>query len=123
MSDLRLAVLQTVRHVEALAELLQLELSEYVRGQARRMLAQVVAGVLLVCAYLMLCFFAVVELQTLVGMRWAILAVVVFNVVLGLVALLVAALCKPAGVAPSTVQELKNDVRCVQLYLKGREKS
>lgn len=123
ISDVRQAALHATRHIEALAQLLQLELGEYARGQARRMLAAVMGAVLLVCAYLMLCFYAVVELQPLVGTRWALLAVVGVNVVLGLVALLVSALCKPAGVAPATLQELKNDVRCVQLYLKGREKS
>lgn len=123
VSDLRQAVLHATRHAESLAELLHLELGEYARGQVRRALALSVAAALFVCAYLLLCAFAVVELQPLLGTRWAILAVVLFNVALGLVALLVAALCKPAGVAPATVQEIKNDLRCVQLYLKGKEKS
>lgn len=122
VSDVRQAVLHTMQHVEALAELLHLELGEYAQRQARRAFVLAVAAVLLVSAYLMLCFYAVVELEPLVGMRWAILAVVAFNAVLGLVALLVAALCKPAGVAPATMQEIKNDVRCVQLYLKEKGK-
>lgn len=123
VSDVREAVLQITRHVEALAELFHLELREYGRSQARRATALALGVALLMCAYLLLCIFAVVELQPVMGLRWAFLAVLVFNAVAGVMALLVAVLCKPSGVAPSTVQEIKNDIRCVQLYLKGKEKS
>lgn len=123
VSDMRDAALHISRHLESLVELFHLELCEYGRGQARRLLALAVGSVLLVCAYLLLCLFAVVELQPHWGFMWAFLAVILFNVVAGGAALLVAALCKPAGVAPATAQEIKNDIRCIQLYLKGKAKS
>lgn len=123
VSNVRDAVFYATRHLETLVELFQLELCEYGRKQTRRMIALIIGAVLLLCAYMLLCIFAVVELQPLMGTMWAFLAVFAFNVVVGLVALLVGALCKPTGVAPSTVQELKNDIRCVQLYLKEKENS
>lgn len=123
VSDLRQVLLHTTSHFEALAELLQLELEEYARGQFKRLVAIVLSAALLGCAYLLLCVWAVVELSPHIGLRWAFIGVALFNVVVGLVALIVGARCKPAGVAPATMQEIKNDVRCVQLYLKERHHS
>lgn len=123
VTDLRSVSLHVFRHLESLAELFSLELREYGRRQICYMMTLIAGAVLLLCAYLVLCFFAVVALSPLIGHTWAFLAVVAFNVVAGGVMLLVAALRKPDAVAPSTVQEIKNDIRCVQLYLKGKAKS
>ncbi len=125
LGGVREAVLHVARHVEALAELIQVELEEYGRRQAKRFTAVMVGVVLLLCAYLMLCIFAVLMLQTFVikPMWAAVLAVAIFNALAGLIALLVSRCGKSAGVAPETVKELKNDIECVKLYLKGKEKS
>ena len=122
LGGVREAVLHATRHVEALAELLQVELNEYGRRQARRLTAALVGVALLLCAYLMLCVFVVLVL--ILKPTWApVLAVVIFNALGGMVALLVGKCGKPAGVAPETVKELKNDLECVKLYLKGKENS
>lgn len=126
VADLRQAAAHGAHHIGALAELLQLELGEYMRGQTRRMVALMVGGVLLACAYLLLCLLAVEALRAYTSVpdvRYALLIVVGGNVLLGLVALWIGRLCKPAAVAPATLQEIKNDVQCIQLYLKNREKS
>lgn len=123
MSDVRSAVLSATRHVESLAELFAIELREYTRSQIRRIAALVLAAVLLLCAYIVLCIWGALALMPLLGLQWALLVIVLVNVVLALVALLVAALCKPSAVAPATQQELKNDLQCVKLYLKGKGNS
>ena len=124
LGGVRESVLHATRHVEALAELLQVELNEYGRRQARRLTAALVGVALLLCAYLMLCVFAVLVLMPVLKPIWApVLAVVIFNALVGMVALLVSKCGKPGGVAPETVKELKNDLECVKLYLKGKENS
>lgn len=125
LGGVRGTVLHAMRHVEAIAELLQVELNEYGRRQARRLAAVMVGVVLLLCAYLMLCMFGVLMLQAfLIKPMWAaVLAMAIFNALAGLVALLVSKRAKSEGVAPETVKELKNDLECVKLYLRGKEKS
>lgn len=123
VSDVRGAVLSAARHFEALAELFMLELREYGQSQARRLVALLVGAVLLLSAYVMLCIFAVVLLWPVLGLDWAMGAVLAFNVVAGVVALLVAAACKPKGLAPATSQEIKDDIQCIKLYLKEKENS
>ncbi len=124
LGGVRETVLQATRHAEALVELFQTELNEYGRRQVRRLMAAVVGVALLLCAYLMLCIFAVLVLMPVLKPVWApVLAVVIFNALAGLVALLISKSGKAAGVAPETVKELKNDLECVKLYLKGKENS
>lgn len=123
LADVRETALQLTTHLEALTELFRLELKEYGARQARRA-AFLVAGVfLLLCAYLMLCAVACVLLSDCVGWLWATVSVCLFNVVLGCAGLLVAAKCKPGSVAPATVQEIKDDVQCIRIMLRGNEKS
>ena len=123
VGGVRGAVLHTMRHVEALGELLQVELQQYGQRQLRRVTWTLVGVALLLCAYMMLCFFAVTVLQQYLKPMWAVLAVVVFNALIGLIALLVGVCNKPVGVVPETLKEFKNDLECVKLYLKGKEKS
>ena len=115
VGGVRGAVLHTMRHVEALGE--------YGQRQLRRVTWTLVGVALLLCAYMMLCFFAVTVLQQYLKPMWAVLAVVVFNALVGLIALLVGVCNKPVGVVPETLKEFKNDLECVKLYLKGKEKS
>lgn len=123
VSDVRASVLHAARHLEALAELFHLELKEYGRRQTRRLIAMLVGGVLLMCAYMLLCILAVAILQPLVGHLWAFVAVLLFNLVVGMIAMLIGLKSKPAAIAPATTQELKDDIQCIKLYLKGKEKS
>ena len=63
VSDVRTAVLHATRHLESLAELLQLELHEYGRAQVRRLALLAVGGILLLCAYALLCLLLVIWLE------------------------------------------------------------
>lgn len=126
VSGVRAAVLQATRHLEALAELLQLELREYGRAQVLRVVTIVVGAALLLVAYAFFCFAAVVvshELWGFLGACIALGAVVLVNLLVGLAVLYVGIKRKPEGVAPATCRELKDDIQCVKLYLKGKEKS
>lgn len=123
VSSARSAVLHATGHLEALAELLQVELREYGRCQMRRVVAVAIGGVMLLCAYMLLCVLAVVAFGGMLGLLNSLLAVIGFNAVVGLIILLLGVKCRPAGIAPATTQEIKNDIQCVKLYLKGKEQS
>ncbi len=122
LSSVRLSVLHATQHLEALAALLQEELTEYGRKQTSRLAWLMVGCVLLGCAYLLLCVLAVLLLQPLVqSYPVAVTLALAFNLVTGFVALLISKRCKPDGVAPHTVQELKTDLEWIKLSLKGKE--
>ncbi len=118
----RASALHATQHLEALADLLQEELAEYGRKQARRLVQLLVGGLLLGCAYLLLCVLAVMLLHPLVqSYPIAIALVLVFNLAAGLVMLLIGKRCKPDGVAPHTMRELKTDLEWIERSLKGKE--
>lgn len=122
LSSVRSSVLHATQHLEAVTELLQEELTEYGRKQTSRLVWLMVGCVLLGCAYLLLCVLAVLLLQPLVqSYPVAVALVLAFNLVAGFVTLLVSKRCKPDGVAPHTVQELKTDLEWIELSLKGKE--
>lgn len=123
VSDVKGAVLHAARHLEALYELFVLELREYGRHQMRRMVAMLVGAVLLGVAYLLLCMLAVAFLAVELGLMTALVIVIAFNALAGGVAVVVAAVCKPSGIAPATGQEIKDDIQCIKLYLKGKGRS
>lgn len=122
----RAAVLHATQHFEALVELLQLELLEYGRAQVQRAALALAGVVLLVVAYLFLwmglVMYCLAEWGS-VGFICAVGAAVAFNLVAGGVALLAAVRRKPVGVAPATCRELKDDLQCIKLYLRGKDKS
>lgn len=126
VSDVRAAVLHATRHLEALAELLQLELQEYGRAQFRRMVCIAVGAVLLLVGYAFLWLVGVVVCGTLWG-AWGVYgalgAATLFNILVGLWALCRGIKRKPAGIAPATCRELNDDLQCIKLYLRGKEKS
>lgn len=126
VSGLRSAVLQSTRHFEALAQLLQFELQEYGSIQMKRIALIAVGSVLLVVAYAFFCLAAIIACKLLwgeSGMYLSIGIVVLFNMLVGLLLLGIGLKRKPAGIAPATCRELKDDLQCVKLYLKGKEKS
>lgn len=118
VSGVRAAALHATKHVEAVAELLMLELSEYGRTQMRRAIGIAVGAVFLLIAYVMLCWLVV----CCCGMMGVII-VIAFNLLVGVVFLVCAMNNKPEGIAPATCQEIKDDLQCIRLYLKGKEKS
>lgn len=126
VSDVRGAVLQFTRHVEALAELLQLELQEYGHAQVRRLVLLALGAVLLLLAYVFLCLVGILVCACVWGAVGAFSAsggVVVVNLSVGLWALHRGMKHKPEGIAPATCSELKDDLQCIKLYLKGKEES
>ncbi len=77
-------------HLESLVELFELKIQEYVRRRKRYVAAMVVGAGLLGCAYLALCIYAVLLLQPVLTLSWAVLSVALFNALVGFIALLVA---------------------------------
>lgn len=115
---------KTATHVRSLSELLRLELAEYLAQQVRRIVFFVIAGVMLLIAYLCLCAFACVVLQEcLQSWVWAVGIVCLFNLLVGLVALLCGKMCKPGPLAAATRDEIKNDVRCLKILLSDKNEN
>lgn len=126
VSGVRAAVLQATRHLEALVQLLQLELHEYGRAQVRRLVLISMGAVLLLVAYAFLCLTVICVCGLLWGGCGACIAVggVVFlNLLAGLILLCIGLKRKPEGIAPATCRELSDDLQCIKLYLRGKEKS
>lgn len=123
LADAREMLLQSSEHMGALIELFRLELREYGERQVRRIAALVAGVFLLLCAYAVFCAFACVLLSAWLGWLWAVGIVCVANVLLGVVALMFGFRCKAGPIAPATVQEIKDDVQCIKLMLKGNTKS
>ena len=119
----RRAALQATSHLEALMDLLCLELAEYGAHQARRVLALAFGVLLLLCAYFLLCLFICVALSGWLGWLGAVGVVCLFNLLVGVLALVAGLKCRPGPLAPATRQELKNDVQCIRLFLKEKGKS
>lgn len=122
----RAAVLQAARHAEALAQLLLLELQEYRDAQLARLVRVAVGAVLLTVGYAFFCVGIVVVCSRLWGSFGACAAlagVVLLNLLVGLLLLLAGVRCKPQGIAPATCRELKDDIQCIKLYLKGKGRS
>lgn len=126
VTGVRAAVLHTMRHLEALAELLQLELREYGRIQMHRAGLMLVGAVLLLVGYVFLWLAAIIVCDVCWGRVAGYIALgsaFVFNILAGLCTLVAAMRRKPESVAPATCQEIKDDLQCIKLYLRGKEKS
>lgn len=113
---------RTVEHTSALGALLSAEVKEYAVHQAQRLIMAIVACVLLLGAYFMLCATLAVVLSMWLGLAWALGCVCALNLVVALVLL---GLVKRMGgkqLAPATAQELKNDWQCLKLLCKENSK-
>ena len=122
VGGLRDAALHFVRHVESLCELFLLETQDYARRQRNYALGLALGLGFVGCAYLFLCVLAIVLLAPLLTEVWAVAAVVLFNLLAGLITLLVAGHSQPGKLAPDTVREIKNDIECAKLYLNAKGK-
>lgn len=110
-------------HLDALAELVSLELREYSRRQSRRAALAAAAVVPAVAAWLFLCAWLAWGLQLLWGWGWALAAVTLVNVLLAAGALTAAALYRVGEFAPLTRHELNNDWQCLKLLINADKKS
>lgn len=122
VGGLRDAVLHLVRHIESLCELFQLEMQDYARRQKNYAIGLALGLGFLGCAYLFLCVLAVMLLTSALTMVWAVAAVIAFNILAGLISLLIAGHSRSGKLAPDTVQEIKNDIECAKLYLNAKGK-
>lgn len=113
---------RTAEHANALAELFSAELKEYASCQIQRLIMLVLAAILLLGAYFLLCAFIVLLAAVWLGYIWATALVCLLNI-----ALAVALLCwvrRLAGkqLAPATREELINDWQCLKLLIKENNK-
>lgn len=118
LDGVKAAANQSLEHVIALWQLLQIELREYAAHQARRVIVAVVGVLLLLFGYLLLCAVACIALQMWVG-SWllAVGVVCVLHLLGGAVLLLIVARQQPGPVAPATRQEIQNDWQCLKLLI------
>lgn len=119
----RTAVARTLEHAQALSELLQVELAEYLDFQRRRGAYMVLAVVLLLVCYLLVCELAVVLLAPHAGWAGALALVLAANLMGAIILLLRAVALGKEPLAPATREELHNDWQCLKLLLKGNAKS
>lgn len=122
-SGTRTAVARTMEHAQALTELFQVELAEYLDFQRRRGAYMVLAVVLLLVSYLLTCALTVVLLAPHTGWAGALLMVLLLNVLGAVILLLRAMALGREPLAPATREELQNDWQCLKLLLKGNAKS
>ena len=113
---------RAVEHTSALGALLSEEVKEYTAHQLQRLVMIIVAVVLLLGAYFVLCAALAVILSIWIHPALALLAVFFVNLVLA--CLLLRAVRRMGGkkLAPATAQELKNDWECLKLLCKESSK-
>ena len=73
-------VTRVLEHANALGELLCAEIKEYAAHQIMRLIMVVLACVMLLTSYILLCALVVVLLSTCIGAAWSIVTVLLLNV-------------------------------------------
>ena len=106
---------RTAEHAEALGALFSAEVKEYAVHQAQRLVMVMVAVVLLLGAYGLLCALIAVLLGYYIGLAWALAIVVCLNAVVAGALLYRARKMAGKKLAPATAEELKNDWECLKL--------
>lgn len=113
---------RAAEHTGALSALLSTEIKEYIAHQLERIVLVVVAAVLLLGAYGVLCALLAVLAAEVLGLPLALASVVALNVVVALLLLLRVKKMAGKALAPATVEELKNDWQCLKLLCKENNK-
>lgn len=121
-ADLREAGRRAAEHMDAMAELLSVELREYAARQTLRMALMAAAALPACAAWLMLCALAAILLESVMPGTWAVAVVAVLNIVLAAALAVAARKCGVGEPAPLTCRELKNDWQCLKLLLNGNKK-
>lgn len=109
---------RAVEHTSALGALFSEEVKEYTAHQLQRLVMLIVACVLLLGAYLLLCAALAATLCIWVHPALALAAVFFINLVVALVLLRAVRRMGCKKLAPATAQELKNDWECLKLLCK-----
>lgn len=113
---------RAVEHTGALGALLSAEIKEYAVHQVKRIVMALVACVLMLGAYAILCALIAVLLSSYIGIAWALAVVVFINLFAAIVLLLRVKKMAGKQLAPATVQEIKNDWQCLKLLCKENSK-
>jgi uncharacterized membrane protein YqjE len=117
------AVAQRVaEHAGALGALFSEEVKEYAAHQVQRLVMSLVAAVLLLGAYGVLCALLAVALGCYIGMVGGLAVVAVLNLLIAM--LLIRQVRRMAGrkLAPATMEEIRNDWQCLKLLFKENSK-
>ena len=108
---------ETVEHAHALVELFGIELQEYTAVQMRRMVLLALGLLFTFAAYALLNALGCVLLAPVLGWAWALGALLLLNLVPGVILLRAFKRSQPGPVAPATRQELQKDVQCLKILL------
>ncbi len=122
LRQVRGAAQRTAEHVSAVGALLSEEIKEYAAHQAQRLVMVIVACVLLLGAYLLLCSLLVAVLSIWLGLVGALGIIFLLNLVVALWLLVRAKKMAGKQLAPATVEEIKNDWQCLKLLCKENSK-
>lgn len=106
---------RAAEHAGALGELFSAEVKEYAVHQAKRLVMAIVAMVLLLGAYGGLCALLAVLLSYYIGMAGALAVVVAANLLIALLLLRKVSGMAGRQLAPATVEEIKNDWKCLKM--------
>lgn len=113
---------RAAEHAGALGELLSVEVKEYAMHQVQRLAMVVVSAVLLLGAYGGLCALLAVLLSCYIGMAGALAVVVLLNLLIAAMLLWKVRAMAGKQLAPATVEELKNDWKCLKLLCQKNSK-
>lgn len=122
LQQVRGAAQRTAEHVSAVGALLSEEIKEYAAHQVQRLVMAIVACVLLLGAYLLLCSLLVAVLSIWLGLVSALGIIFLLNLVVALWLLVRAKKMAGKQLAPATVEEIKNDWQCLKLLCKENSK-
>lgn len=109
---------RVAEHTGALGALFSEELKEYTAHQLQRLVMLVVACVLLLGAYFLLCAALAALLCIWMHPALALAAVFIINLVVAVLLLRKVRSMRGKQLAPATVQELRNDWQCLKLLCK-----
>ena len=118
----RSAAQRVAEHTSALGVLFTEEVKEYSAHQLQRLVMLIVACVLLLGAYFVLCAAVAVLLSIWMHPALALGVVCFVNLLVAVVLLRKARSMGGKQLAPATVQELKNDWECLKLLCKESSK-
>lgn len=113
---------KVVEHTQALSGLFSEEVKEYTVHQIQRLVMVLVSCVLLLGAYFVLCALLAVVLSPYIGLAWALLVVLLLNLMIAVTLLLAVKKMSGKQLAPATVAEIKNDWQCLKLLCKENSK-
>lgn len=120
-SNMRDTAIHIAGHLRAVAALFGVELQEYAARQTDRLVALAVGIFLAACGYLVLCALVCLLIGSCIGILWGMAVVCAAHFLAAGILIILALNHKPGSLAPATRQELKNDLRCLQILLDSKK--